>query len=678
MADPSTRILSITLPSGIAPAGGSDVLQLAIVADDQISGGKRAIQRTFRDANASDPGRIRTVEWEIWGDIGRSLFSQSGILAVDFVRDLETRWERRLLSAINETSVTLTGFDPPAATSGYFGGFRFGTNVFGGLTAPFTPSISGGDVIVFDEQAGYLFISRGRLITQVRLSDWTVIATQIMGANVRDAESWRGKGRVALGPTAPLQTRVGASVTGAVYEDTVATSPAQTVYANAVKRGSDRAWYIDASQSGDSFNFAGFTLDGFENLASPFQVGDPDIGINGIGPFGPLTFFGAEDGNYSFTDQGKPVPLSRALQAILSTLNGSQFADPGYGWLYYISVAGLRAVNLAGDDNPIGIGERMRGFTGHNGICTAIFSARGELWAVYETSAGDLYGYRGTFGPQTGGTGQPLFFPWFYAASQTCEAIFSSTTPNPDSQNLTIIRGAGTNMTYMTIAANGRDDLASTVYSTAGGTAWLTTFDKNPNTLKVLRLARTRTRSLTSGSSWAVAFGFDTSPTDPVGASYTTIATVTSNGFQTLTPVSAGAPLSSISGRTIKPRLVQVAAGSGASSTPPEIDGTLEVEYDERPDQIEEVEVAVNLTATGYSDSYIWDTLLALVGSSTTGPVKVQIPDDLPPGVSSASGGGQKYAMVAGVTARQDLKDGSIEAVTVRLQCWPAAEALSA
>lgn len=682
MADPSTRKLTITLPADLVAVGQTPILTLDIVADDAVGGkgsGKRAIQRSYRDANASDVGRIRRVEWHYggpYGAIGASLLSSSQRLGIDFVQNLESRWDERLISSIAQTAVTLSGDDPPGVGS-YFGTSYFGSTL--GVPTYFgAADIGGQDVVVFDEQEGYLFAERGAVSTQIEMlsTPWSVINSVVLGAGIRDSTHWRGNVYLAMGPTLPQQRRYSVSGAGAFYENTVSTSPAGNVYSSAIKRGSDRAWYVDAAEGGLTFNWVGYTLDAFANLASPFQVGDPDIGVNGIGAFGPLTDFGSEDNIYSFTDQGKPVPLSKAMDALHSAMNGSQFADPGFGWNYYLSVMGLRALNLQGDDNPVGIGERMRGFTGHNGICTAIFAARGELWCVYLTSAGDLYGYRGVFGPETAETGQPLFFPWFYDGASTCTAIFSSTTPNPGTQNVTMIRADGTDLTHMQIAANGRDDLAATAYSVAGGTAYLTTFDKDPNLLKTLRLVRLQTRGLESGSSWAVSMGFDTSPIAPTTATYTAIGTVATNGYKTTQPVLAGIPLDNISGRTIKPRLVQVAAGASAATTPPELRGTLEIEYDERPDQIEEIHVIVKLDMTSPSDNAVWDRLRQLVGSQVYNPFKLQLPDDLPPGVSAASGGGQKYGFLQSVTARTDVV-GELEAVELAFECWPEAQALT-
>ncbi len=99
MPDPSKRALAIFLPSELQTEGSSNVLELAIVDDDKVGGGRRAIQRSYRPSNVRDPGRIRGVEWNIWGPIGNSLESSSGLLATDFAQNMETRWVRRLLAA---------------------------------------------------------------------------------------------------------------------------------------------------------------------------------------------------------------------------------------------------------------------------------------------------------------------------------------------------------------------------------------------------------------------------------------------------------------------------------------------------------------------------------------------------------------------------------------------------
>lgn len=668
MVMPSGDRLLVTLPDSLGAT--VDVLPLEILKDKN---GKRSITRQLRDANASDAGRIRRVEYELWGPIGASQESTSGRLAIDLLQNLEGRWPRQLTSSIAQTSVTLTGFDPPGTDGAYFGEAYFGDDYFG------SGGISG-DAQFFAEQNGYLLVGRGSLLTQVDMisNPWVVISTTVLNAPILDMDHWFGNVYIAQGSNVPMQRVVGCSLGGVVLEDVVSTSPSGNVYASAIKRGSDRAWYINA-ETGSDYNYQGYTLDAFVTLASPFPVGDAELPSTGLGPFGPFTARGEVDAIYTFTNQGATVQLSKALNAIHSVLNGAQFADPGFGWNYYTSVAALRAFNLSGVDNPVGVGERMRTFTGHNGLATAIFPARGELWIVYQTTAGALYGYRGQFGGETGGTGQPLLFPWFYASSEACAGIFSSTTPNGSvetTQQLTIIRGSDTNLTHMAIAAGGMDNLSSVTYSTGGGVGYLTTLDRNPNLLKTLRLLRAKARNMTSGSSWALALGVNTNPNNPTAASYTTIGTITADGEHTLLPFAAGVPLSNIAGRTHKIRVTEVAGGSGASTSPPTLEGTIEEEYDERPEQIEEFVIEVAMEGPGYGDNQNWQYLKDLVGSRTDGPFKVQLPDDLVPAVDVDSGGGQKWAMLQSVTKRTDASS-DVESVVLTFQVWPQADALA-
>lgn len=624
-----------------------EAYKFALAADKLLPAGKRALIRNERATNATDPGRIRVAQWELATPVGYSRESVGGVLGCDYAQNLETRFPRRLISSGARTSVTLTSKDPSGVSSqAKLGGFKLGAQKLGSNVS------TSENVTHFDEQGGRLYAHRGQLSTQVRISTWAVEATAVHPELVQGATSWYGKGRVGLGAAAIMRTREAISTTGSVYEQTQ-TIIGEDVYAGPMAVGSDRCWYVTKGSTGELENLVGYTLDDFDTIANPFQIGDPRVKANGIGPFGPFTFFGTRTNIYSFTDQAKKVPLSRALIGHNSANNGKQWADPGWGWNYYISDIGLRACT-SHIDNPVGIGEAMRQFTGHNGRPTAIWAERGELFVVYQDSAGNLWAYRCTFGPQTSQSGQPDMYPWWYKASSSCEAIFSTNTPT----NTTLVWGEGTNMAYETISRDGRDDLfTSRTYSTAGGSWFGTTLDRDPHLLKVLRLSRLRTKGITSGSSWELLWSFD-------DGTYVSSGEITSNGYNILRPVQdhMSAPLDDISGRTMKPKLVQVAAGTGASATPPEISGVLEVEYDERPDYITEVACTVVLDGQNVSKEGLMSRLTSLAGTTTSGPVKIQLPDQ----------SGIVYGLVANVQNRRDIQP-EVEAVDVILHLWETA-----
>ena len=661
MTNQSLRIITITLPSSLVPSGGTNVMPLTVVADAEVAGSKRAIERQFQDSNTSSPSRRKRVQWTLGGlPAGNSLQSAAGGLATDLTQGIDVRWPERLIPTGKQNLATLTGDDPTADGTSLFGEF-----LFGDVDNPFGGGVAAGQVDVFAEQGGYILVGRGRLLTVVDpANSFALVSTTVMDAEILDMDHWFGNVYIALGSASPMQRVVSVTATGPVLEDVVATSPSQTVYAFAIKRGSDRAWYIDAA-SGATYNFAGFTLDAFESLAPPFQVGDPRADANGIGPFNAYTMFGYKDNFYSFTDQGKPIPLSRAIYSHHSDLNGKQWADPGWGYNFATSQIGLRAI-ANGLDNPVGVGEAMRNFTGHNGIPKSIYSERGELQVAYLTTGADSYAYRGVFA----GSDQPALFPWAYVDNTEIGAWFSSVTGAP-SQGVWLIRANGTNLVYTAIADDGRDDLyPSYTYDQTAGVWYGTTLDADRTLLKTARLCRVYARSLTSGSSWAIALGFDTSPVNPTGSSYTAIGTVTANGANTILPISAGAPISSISGYTIKPRVTGTFAGSGAGTTPPELYGVFELEYDERPEQFEVIDAIVRIPSGGLSDNQQWTNLQALVSDGAPVPIKFSLPDDLPPGVTE---GGQSYGHIVAIENRHDVKDATVEGVHCVIYRWPEA-----
>jgi hypothetical protein len=614
----------------------------AIVSDDLLPSGKRAIVRNYRATNVSDPSRIKTVHWEIWGPIGASKESVSGILSTDYVQNLDTRYPRRLLPKGARNAVTLTSKDPAGVSAtAKLGEFKLGsvTNKLGG------PLSTTANVTAFDEQGGRLFAHRGNLSTQVLISSWAVEATAIHPEAVTAALNWRGLGRVGLGTSAPMRTRTAVSTSGSVYEPT-STLLDEFVYAGSIADGSDRCWITTRNSSGELENLVSYTLDDFETLANPFPVGDPRVKANNLGPHGPFVHLGKSDGIITFTDQAKPVPLSRALKGHLSEHNGAQFADPGWGWLYAISDVGLRALT-SHIDNPVGIGERMREFTGHAGRPTAIWPERGELFVVYQTAAGDSYGYRGVFGAQTAQTGQPDFYPWWYKASTDCEAIFSTNTPT----DTAVVWGEGTNMAYETISRDGRDDtFTSRVYDITTGT-------------------------------WKLAWSFD-------GESYVQVAELEDDGFHTVRPVQelVSVPMDDISGRAMRPRLIlddtsstDVATWYGTELdrdphlvktlrlcrihtknllTCPEVAGTLEVEYDERPEYITEAAVFIRLDGSALSKQGVINQLEGYM--SAGGPLRVRLPDDQ----------SDRWAFVANVQNRRDTKGDAIEGIDVILHLW--------
>lgn len=175
---------------------------------------------------------------------------------------------------------------------------------------------------------------------------------------------------------------------------------------------------------------------------------------------------------------------------------------------------------------------------------------------------------------------------------------------------------------------------------------------RSPNTHKYLRLATFVTENCDDSNTWQLAVSAD-------GGSYVNVGSaVSSNGHQTVRPVSGGAPLSTVAFHNVKPRLTQTAASSTA---PPQIRGPLEVIYDERPDMVEEVFVTVLLGQRGNRTAeQDYDALESLADHSQGTPVTVRLP-----GESAV-----RYGFVVGLDNARDITGDQVRAVDLRLVVW--------
>ena len=621
----------------------------AVAEDSLLPKGKVLATRRKRSTNGTDPGRIRTAVWNVSGPAGTGSREKGDRpLGVDYVQNLETRFDDLLTSSGKRNSLSLST-SLNASNTAYFGGPKFGA-----LGTKFGGAVAGTTIAYVAEQNSYMIFFGGRVATQVRISDWAVVDTHIFDATVKGVASWFGKVRVGLGGTKALQTLTGISESGMTWADQQVSST--DVLAKALEVGTDRLWLVRASSTGANDNEVRYTLDDFSSISNSFVVGNPKAGATGLGSFGAagVTSVGSEVGIYAATNEGKPIALSKALAGTRSSENGRQFADPGFGFQYAISAKGLRALIPGQFDQPIGIGSPyMRGFEGHDGRPVAILPVGDELMIAYETSAGDAYLYRCVPGQQ-GNALNLDHFPLAYISSTEVRTFFSTATPT----NPVIGWGAGTNATYIAQGRTGADIYdANYDFSTGGGVWYGTTLTRNQHLKKTLRLVRFATENMSSGDSWQVAMKFDTAAYLNIGSA------VTSSGYQTVRPVSGGAPISNITGHALKLRLTQVAAGADSETSPPQIRGPVEAEYDERPAEITELDIPIHLGAVSKSTAKDLATLELLSGSSTDGPVAIKLWDDRTT---------VRYGMVAGVET-QDVKGDDVKVAVVRVQLWDVA-----
>ena len=597
-----------------------------VVSDEMLPSGRRALTRSFRPSEPSDPGRIVTRRWKLSGPIGRSREGGDGVLGHEYSIDLETRFDSLLTSGGARTALSM---QDAASSSPQLGAFALGSAPLG---------VSGvGDVAHIIEDRRFLFVGRGRGVTQIN-SSMAAVQTTFFDAQVRGMAVEGGKHFVGVGPTQTVREADSVSATTTTYSEALANT-----YADSLLEGSDRLWMVRREpSSGSGDHEARFTNDAFSAVSNSFRVGDDSLSVNGIGRLGPHTFFGADNGIYGFTIQGKPVEML-SLRENKSSNNGKSWADL-WGWAYVTTEVGVYAIR-PGVTNPVGVGsDKMLDFEGPTGRPLAVGKYRDSLFVYYHDDDDDRgYIWRGVFSPgKTPGTGDLDWYPFRrLAAGIECHAFggYGQRT------NPTLVWGEDENAGWQTMGRQSREiDDSNYTFSTSGG-QWFGTSTKG-SILRNLRHASFITENCDGSNTWQLANAVD-------GGSYVDVgAAVSTNGRQMVRPVSGTTPLTTVNGYAFKPRLTQVAA---SSSSPPQIRGDLDMTFDERPDMIEEITVMVQIET---EDDF--DRLAALVTNTTASPDKATLPNELD----------EIDVMVAGLSERQDIKGNGVEAIAVTLHKW--------
>ena len=607
-----------------------------LVSERLLPSGRRGITRQTRRSDGSDRAITRTRKWKLSGPIGQSRERDDGFLGTDWA-ELDTLYDDLLTSAPQQTNVSLSSSDPFSTASSALGGFALGAAALGGGTSLSTPQT----VSHIEQDRGALFWHRGAFSTQVN-SSFTTVQTVTHGSVVQGASGpWQGEAFLGLGSNVAIQRRTSVSSTGASYTDVQVDGTDEN--AGEMLVGSDRLWMVDAN-TGDEGK-AEYSLDDLSAFSNSFSVGNHQIGATAIGTLGPYTIFGTEDGVFGFTDAGKPVRVNDALRGHRSQNNGRRHASL-WGWNYHTTDIGLYCWR-PNVNNPVGI-EAIKGFEGDiDGRPTTVFAWRESLFCAYLTTAGHTYILRGMFGPRTASVGLPEWYFFAKFSSEECDAISAtslSTNPN-------ILAGRDTEGARFIMGRRGRDIADSNYrFDTTGGAWYGSTLMTVPGLHGNLRYMSFLTENADGDNNWQAAVSVDEGSYVNVGSA------VTSNGHQTVRPVSGGVPLTTVDFHTLKPRLTQAA---DSTTAPPQIRGELTVVYDERPDMVEEATLVIHLGGLREAESE-WADLTGLDDHGQGTPVKIQLTDDAT----------ARYGFVTGVSDRTDLKGDGIESVTVTVTAW--------
>ena len=524
-----------------------------------------------------------------------------------------------------------------------FGGFPFGAAPFGGGSASSTPL----DVTHIDEDRGQIFFHGGAYSTQVNPASMEAVDTFVHDASVRGVADWRNRGYVSLGPTAPTQRRVAVTTTASTYEDVeIANNP---IFTGPLTTGPDRMWLVDVEDN-DEYALR-FSITALTSWSERFLVGDPGVLATGLGTYGRSALVGAETGAYGFTDLGIPVRVLESLRGQRSPYNAQDIITL-WGWTYITTSQGLKATKPGGIENPAGLPRSFEGKP--QGLPTAIWAYKDALFMAVHDVDGDAYVLRGEFGPITGGSGQPDWYPFCVLTEGVVDAIYSTASrPTTGLQpSSTLLMGIGADAGYVILGRTERDIDDPDYRHTTGVLTWTgTTMLRSSNLHKNIKYFVLLGEDFTSPDQVQVQVAVDNGGYVDVGAPVTTA------GHKFVRPVSGGVPQSNVNGHTYKPRLLFT---SSQEVSPAKLRGTLDMIYDERPDEIWEHRLYAQIGQTRNLKSDIAELSEYLMPHGASSPLEWQYP-----GESTV-----RYGFVVAVQAVEDMKGDQVQGVLIVIQDW--------
>ena len=523
------------------------------------------------------------------------------------------------------------------------GAFPLGAAPLGGGTASSVPQT----VTHIDEDRGQIFFHGGAYSTQVNPASMTAVDAFVHDAAVRGATTWRNRGYVGLGPTSPTQRRVAVSTTAATYEDvTISASP---IYTSSLTVGPDRMWLVDVEQDGEYA--LRFSITALTSWSDRFLVGDPGVAATGLGTYGRSALVGAETGAYGFTDLGIPVRVLESLRGQRSPFNAQDIVTM-WGWTYITTTQGLKATVPGQVENPAGLPRSFEGKP--QGLPSAIWAYKDALFMAVRDVDGDAYILRGEFGVQTGGSGQPDWYPFCVISEEVVDVLFS-TASRPTSgiqPSSTLLLGIGDNAGYVILGRTERDIDDPDYRYTTGSLTWTgTTMLRSSNLHKNIKYFTLLCEDVTNPDTIQVQVKVDNAAYVNVGDA------VATSGHKYVRPASGGVPQTNVNGHIYKPRLVVT---STQEVTPLKLRGTLDMIYDERPDEIWEHTFLVQIgqDRVNRTDVELLESFLNAHDSGS--PLEWQYP-----GESTI-----RYGFVVSVTQVEDMRGDSVQMAAVVVQEW--------
>lgn len=561
-----------------------------------------------RPSQAADPAALVIAEWKIDSPMGSSYEDISegfGGLGIDYTDNTDSRWQNTLTLGPLANSVTLSTKDTTWTTK-----VMDSTHVLDSHVPDAGPAAGNITGFALMEGAGtvYLYVLRGRYVTKVDVSDFTVKETHVLpeaGTSILATTTATGVREVSVGmPTHAYQVM-----------NSIATPPnndnwvvnADNVVCRILGAGNDRIVGAGKDNLGIGNVVAGNVLTGAVTMADPawndIASIPGSVTVTGFGLDGPFYVVMTDEGPYMLDEEKREffqlvpeIPRSTEnrvvgnwsfLGTLLGLATGARYSRFGSGESYGLENFRLNTSVVQGFMTGQAASARWSYEAWYNEVeaDTTIIAWRNRLM-------GDGHAYS-VLSP----------FPLVSVANARVNAIANIDTASGKRTNPTLVYGEGAStLRYLTLGRQAREISDSNYRFASTGTAYLTEMKRYPGMIKQLQAVEFETADAAAGKT--VTFGVSVD-----GAAAVTLTAVATNGWQRLLFVDGSAvPLTTTTGKNIKP---QLAFSTDAATTSPKVKGPLRLTMKVRPRMTEQV-----------------DCVLAVVDDENYAPSK-KVEDDL-------------------------------------------------
>jgi len=555
-----------------------------------------------RPSQEADPSVLVVAEWKVDGPMGftyEDITQGFGVLAVDFPDGVDTRFPNTACLGPLINAVTLSTHDI-SWTSALFDDDDLFDDA-SALDASVATDNVNGLATVKSAGTSYAYAIRGGTSAKVDLSDMSLEAGGAHAfpeapTSIVSTVTKSNKREVSVGmPTQAYQ--VITNIDTPPSPDTWVQND-QGVVARILAQAPDRVVGMGADQDGTGNVVAGNLLVGSISMAEPAWTDittdtapfPSDVTFTGFGLDGAFYVIMTDDGPFmldadlrEFFNLIPEIPRSLENRVVgswfplgttLGLSSGARYQRFGSGASYGLEKFRLNRSVVQGFPTATAASMRWLYEAWYNPV-------ENDTWIIAwrERQPGDGHAFS-DLSP----------FPIAKFNNLRCNAMLNVDDVGGLRTNPTLIGGRGSNLFYMTLGRTVQEiDDANYQFTTGGGTLYLTEMRRYPGMIKQPQAAEFKTRDCTSNTPVQLQMSVD-------GAAAVNVATVTTNGWQRVLFASAGVPLTTTTGKDIKPQFVLSTSGATLS---PKIEGPLRLHFKVRPILTEYVDAVLELHDNG-------------------------------------------------------------------------------